>query len=114
MNKIDLLERGTKLPSGPISVSLKEDIGIDSLLEALSQKIKENYVVSSSLIVAHQRQYDLLCKVLKALELFDQMDFIELKAEALRESLNHLGSILGKIDVEEILGKIFSSFCIGK
>ena len=39
---------------------------------------------------------------------------LELAAEDLRMATRHLGSIVGKVDVEEILGSIFKDFCIGK
>ena len=39
---------------------------------------------------------------------------LELAAEDLRLATRHLGSIVGKVDVEEILGSIFKDFCIGK
>ena len=39
---------------------------------------------------------------------------IELAAEDLRMATRHLGAIIGKVDVEEILGSIFKDFCIGK
>ena len=35
-------------------------------------------------------------------------------AEDLRLSIRHIGSIVGRVDVEEILGSIFENFCIGK
>ena len=38
----------------------------------------------------------------------------EFVAEELRASLNAVGDILGRVDHEEVLGKIFSTFCIGK
>ncbi len=38
----------------------------------------------------------------------------DLAAEDLRLATRHLGMIVGKVDVEEILGSIFSDFCIGK
>jgi tRNA modification GTPase len=44
----------------------------------------------------------------------DQAKEIELAAEDLRMATRHLGSIVGKVDVEEILGSIFKDFCIGK
>ena len=44
----------------------------------------------------------------------DQKKDIELAAEDLRMATRHLGSIVGKVDVEEILGSIFKDFCIGK
>ena len=44
----------------------------------------------------------------------DQNKDLELAAESLRMATRHLGSIVGKEDVEEILGSIFKDFCIGK
>ena len=44
----------------------------------------------------------------------DQNKDIELAAEDLRMATRHLGNIVGKVDVEEILGSIFNDFCIGK
>ena len=38
----------------------------------------------------------------------------ELAAEDLRLSIRHIGTIVGKVDVEEVLGSIFENFCIGK
>ena len=43
----------------------------------------------------------------------DQRDIV-IGAEELRYASDALGRVVGRIDVEEILGKIFSSFCIGK
>ena len=47
------------------------------------------------------------------LEKKDNQEF-DLAAEDLRLSIRHLGTIVGKVDVEEILGSIFENFCIGK
>ena len=44
----------------------------------------------------------------------DQNKHLELAAEDLRMATRHLGGIVGKVDVEEILGSIFKDFCIGK
>ena len=43
----------------------------------------------------------------------DKKDF-DKAAEDLRLATRHLGMIVGKVDVEEILGSIFNEFCIGK
>ena len=44
----------------------------------------------------------------------DQNRDLEVAAEDLRQATRHLGSLVGKVDVEEILGSIFKDFCIGK
>ena len=38
----------------------------------------------------------------------------ELKMEALREAAHHLERLVGKVDVEDYLGRVFSKFCVGK
>ncbi|HRQ88650.1 MAG TPA: tRNA uridine-5-carboxymethylaminomethyl(34) synthesis GTPase MnmE [Bacteroidia bacterium] len=50
----------------------------------------------------------------RASELLAAGESPEFVAAELRSSLDHLGEIVGKTDIEEILGEIFSSFCIGK
>ena len=52
-------------------------------------------------------------KVIKFLNKKDKKDF-DKAAEDLRLAIRHLGMIVGKVDVEEILGSIFNDFCIGK
>ena len=43
-----------------------------------------------------------------------EIESYDLAAEDLRLATRHLGMIIGKVDVEEILGSIFNHFCIGK
>ena len=43
-----------------------------------------------------------------------EIENYDLAAEDLRLATRHLGMIIGKVDVEEILGSIFNHFCIGK
>ena len=56
-----------------------------------------------------------LAGAVAALERFrSQTGGSELKAEELRPAARHLGRLTGRLDVEEVLGAIFSEFCIGK
>ncbi|MGD8692033.1 MAG: tRNA uridine-5-carboxymethylaminomethyl(34) synthesis GTPase MnmE, partial [Methyloceanibacter sp.] len=56
-----------------------------------------------------------LVSVRDALKRFVNHDLdAELRAEELRVAAHHLGRLTGRIDVEEVLGAIFSEFCIGK
>ena len=44
----------------------------------------------------------------------NEVEDFDKAAEDLRLATRHLGMIVGKVDVEEILGSIFNDFCIGK
>jgi tRNA modification GTPase len=51
---------------------------------------------------------------LKNFEEKNQAEDFDKAAEDLRLATRHLGMIVGKVDVEEVLGSIFNDFCIGK
>jgi len=51
---------------------------------------------------------------LKNFNIKNEVDDFDKGAEDLRLATRHLGMIVGKVDVEEILGSIFNDFCIGK
>ena len=68
-------------------------------------------------LITRERHRVKLNECLKEIDNFlkkDQNKDLELAAEDLRMATRHLGSIVGKVDVEEILGSIFKDFCIGK
>ena len=68
-------------------------------------------------MITRERHRDKLEACMKEINKFlkkDQNVDLETAAEGLRQATRHLGSIVGKIDVEEILGSIFQDFCIGK
>ena len=90
--------------------------GIDLLLEAILEhiKTKTNTVVSTEEFLSSKRQQDLLLKALNSVNLAINESSEELIAEHLRSVNANLGRILGEVDIEEVLGNIFSSFCIGK
>ena len=73
--------------------------------------------MKDNILVTRERHRQKLTSAAKEIEKFlkkDQKKEIETAAEDLRMATRHLGSIVGKIDVEEILGSIFEDFCIGK
>ena len=73
--------------------------------------------MSNNILVTRERHRDKLNACLKEINNFlkkDQRIDIEMAAEDLRMATRHLGGIVGKVDVEEILGSIFKDFCIGK
>jgi tRNA modification GTPase len=122
-NKIDLLKRGVShlhfqnSPCLPISCRTGE--GIDELVEEIIKKALGNRPADSPMLAAiNARHQGCLQRAQSRLkeaeqELCRQTD-LELIAVPLREAFEAVGEVVGAADVEEILGEIFSRFCIGK
>ena len=100
-----------------ILVSVKNNTNIIQLITTIKEKLNKKFISSSNVLVTRERHRSKLNDCLKEIDNFlkkDQNKDIELAAEDLRLATRHLSSIVGKIDVEEVLGSIFSDFCIGK
>ena len=116
-NKTDKLSDTKKIDyqnKGCLLISAKHNIGIDSLLQNISSKIKDKFTSSSSVLITRQRYREALNNAIVNLENFNFDKEIELSAEDIRLACREIGKITGRIDVDEILDKIFGSFCIGK
>ncbi len=99
-------------------ISAKNNVGISELKKALAasqkDKISSN---SSSVLISNLRHYnELKAAENSLLRVRENLEILsgDLLAQDLRLALSHLGSIVGEIDEEEILGNIFKKFCIGK
>ena len=100
-----------------ILVSVKNNKNIDHLINKLKEKLGKKFASNNNILVTRERHRVKLNDCLKEINCFLKRDYnkeIELAAEDLRMATRHLGSILGKVDVEEVLGSIFNDFCIGK
>jgi len=109
---------GMTAAEGLLSISAKTKQGIDELIAALSRAINVEAVSSDETIITNVRHYEALQRTQQALARvargFAAHTPTDLIAQDIREALYHLGSITGTISTEEILGSIFSHFCIGK
>ena len=97
----------------------KNQANIDQLKSCIAQNIRERQLLPNpDTIVINERHKVIFEQVQKLLHsaynAFDQLKSYELCASDLRQALETLGQITGKYDNEEMLGKIFSQFCIGK
>ncbi len=101
----------------PYIISIKDDKNVDKLIEAVKSKLKKQFLNTDNVLITRSRHRFHLKECNKHLKKFlekkNNQDF-DLAAEDLRLSIRHLGTIVGKVDVEEILGSIFENFCIGK
>jgi tRNA modification GTPase len=118
LNKSDIKEnQNHKFDADTILVSVKDNKNIDILIKKLKEKLNNKFNSNNSILITRERHRIKLNECLKEIDSFmkkDQNKDIELAAEDLRMAARHLGSIVGKVDVEEILGSIFKDFCIGK
>lgn len=96
----------------PEAISVSTGEGLDRLIAELSRRASAAGGEPS--LVTRARQRDCLLQVRRALEEACGPVPPEVRADRLREAGDALGRLVGRIDVEEVLGSIFSSFCIGK
>ena len=127
-NKVDIVGCGVALDRKrtilqaeiPVRVfiSAKYDEGVTGLKQALLNAAGIPEIGEQDVIVSNIRHYEALKKaqqavrrVVDGLEMGISSDFL---SQDIRECLYYLGEITGQISVDEILGNIFSKFCIGK
>ena len=118
LNKSDVLdEQNHKFDADTVLASVKENKNIDNLIKKIKEKLSKKFTSNNTALITRERHRVKLNECLKEIDNFlkkDQNKDLELAAEDLRMATRHLGSIVGKVDVEEILGSIFKDFCIGK
>ena len=101
----------------PIFISIKEEKNLDKLINLIKENLKNKFISSEDIFITRQRHRINLEKCVQHLKNFEEKkstDDFDKGAEDLRLATRYLGTIVGKVDVEEILGSIFSDFCIGK
>ena len=120
VNKSDLIKR--KLNSKfkkyeHILISIKKDSNLNKLITKIKNKLKNKFTTTEDILITRERHRQNLINCVQHLEKFKKkrsaQDF-DRAAEDLRLATRHLGMIVGKVDVEELLGSIFNDFCIGK
>ncbi len=118
LNKSDVSDKiNHKFDVDTILVSIKKNKNIDKLINTIKEKLSKKFSLNNSVLITRERHRVKLNECLNEIDKFlkkDQNKDLELAAEDLRMATRHLGGIVGKVDVEEILGSIFQDFCIGK
>ena len=104
--------------SAIVSVSAKTGAGLESLRKALLQPFSNGAVNGEGLMITNARHHDLLLRAIDAIAssetLLQQNASEELTLVGLHDALRYLGQISGETTSEQLLGEIFSTFCIGK
>ena len=120
VNKSDL---GTKkienelIKFNPVYISIKNETNLEKLILIIREKLKNKFILTEDTIITRERHRQNLMKCVENLQNFENKSLegdFDKAAEDLRLATRHLGMIVGKVDVEEVLGSIFEDFCIGK
>ncbi|MBQ8481802.1 MAG: tRNA uridine-5-carboxymethylaminomethyl(34) synthesis GTPase MnmE [Alphaproteobacteria bacterium] len=113
-DKISESRRKELLEKGCILISAKNNDNVEAIINALYNCFNDMYSPSCACLITRQRYKEALSECLSNLRRFNLSKEIELSAEDLRLACREIGKITGRVEVDEILDKIFSSFCIGK
>ena len=120
INKSDLLDGDIDLKIKKLNhvlISIKENLNIDKLILKIKNNLRNKFITSDDIFITRERHRQHLKQSLDHLKNFNNKNEVEdfdKAAEDLRLATRYLGMIVGKVDVEEILGSIFNDFCIGK
>ena len=117
-NKTDKIKDLDSIPNSHIQISALNKNGIETIKNKLSEEFSEQNLDLENTIVSNARHFEALnrakedlTKVREGLDIGITGDFL---AMDIRQSLHHLGSITGEVTADDLLGNIFSNFCIGK
>ncbi|MDC0562168.1 tRNA uridine-5-carboxymethylaminomethyl(34) synthesis GTPase MnmE [Candidatus Pelagibacter ubique] len=120
VNKSDLLKEDLNFEIKNyehVLISVKNNLNLEDLILKIKNKLKNKFITSEDILITRERHRQHLEQSLNYLKNFEEKNEAEdfdKAAEDLRLATRHLGMIVGKVDVEEILGSIFNDFCIGK
>ncbi|MDB9745294.1 tRNA uridine-5-carboxymethylaminomethyl(34) synthesis GTPase MnmE [Candidatus Pelagibacter sp.] len=120
VNKSDLLKKdlSSEIKNFEhVLISVKNNLNIENLILKIKDKLKNKFITNEDILITRERHRQHLEQSLNYLKNFEEKNEAEdfdKAAEELRLATRHLGMIVGKVDVEEILGSIFNDFCIGK
>lgn len=102
---------------GYVIISAKEKQGLESLLEKI-ESLTPKTDFNNKVFLSNARHYQIMNKALEEIKLAIQNVEAgissDLIAENIRMATNYIGEITGEVCNEDILGNIFSNFCIGK
>ena len=120
INKSDLMDKelSSEIKNfDHVLISVKNSLNLDELIFKIKKRLKNQFITNDDILITRARHREHLEMCLEYLTNFqekNQAEDFDKAAEDLRLATRHLGMIVGKVDVEEILGSIFKDFCIGK
>jgi tRNA modification GTPase len=122
-NKVDVLDEVQaqvkfKEIKNLVSISARKNKGIEELKKILYDAALQGASLQENIVLTNARHYEALQATLtnlaNAKKGIESKLSGELVASDIRSALNHLGEITGEVTTDDLLGNIFSRFCIGK
>jgi len=129
-NGVDLSSSTLQKIGGTFEISCETQQGVDSFLQSLTSKVVSRVAAvdddvmstvehSEGTLITRARHRQHVQAAVEALERFEMLSqqgtmAVDMAAEELRLAASELGRITGAVDVEDVLDKLFSDFCIGK
>lgn len=107
-------DMGVSGPSGSAEISARTGRGIDSLLKQIESAASRAIQGGHFLTPLLSRHRNHIALAVAHLQLSLQDDELELRAEMLRAASEELGRLTGRVSADDLLGLVFSQFCIGK
>ena len=102
---------------GAVKAIAKDQEGISEIIDRITA-IAESSMMNSNILMTNARHHEAMQKSANALktakENLQASMPIDIISSDIREALHYLGEITGEVTTEEVLGNIFSKFCIGK
>ncbi len=121
LNKIDLVDDNYQIDNylqNAIKISAKTGLGLIEFQNSITNPFKPIEVEDSSFLISDSRHFDLLnrsvIEISKSILLIEQKTSEEITLIGLHNALIYLGQITGETTNEDMLTRIFSTFCIGK
>ncbi len=116
LNKCDLLDSLPEQSGHDLFISVRSGAGLVELEKRLGELIHKRYDLVIPAMITRERQRlalrDALLQVRSALD--NPLAPVEIRAEMVRMAVRALERLIGKVDVEDLLDRIFGEFCIGK
>lgn len=100
---------------GPLSVSTKSETGVKALLDLIDTRVAAEISGFGDVSMSHLRDREALSGCIAEIKrAADNSERLELVAESLRRAVLILERLVGRVDAEQILDRLFAGFCIGK
>lgn len=112
-SKVDLAREST---ANVLAVSAVTGEGVERLVREIAKRAAEAVGTGTEPVLTQARHRQSLEAALAEIRAFltGPADAVELRAEEIRRAAHAIGRIIGRVDVEDVLGQIFGRFCIGK